>query len=194
MDIEENLKLRDKEDCMNKKIMKRILGTTSFLMFGLLLIMSQIVVNAVFYPVEVISKSPLLPYDDYDYMTTDVTLYRINNKDEAIPNYFRTDFASIPSAFWSLEAPYKSNLVYAAIWHDYNYSCPNGRERKEIDDIFYSLLIKEGTPAVSALSMYIAVRLFGGSHFFRNGLCDEIVIHEMEQDELLYKEEVVDYD
>lgn len=144
------------------------------------------------YEVDVMSKGALLPYQKYDYMTTEDSFYNIDRKPEVIPAYFRTDFASIPRFLWFVDAPYRAEFVYPAIWHDYHYACPGKRTRKEIDDIFYNLLLNEQSSPWSAIKMYIAVRLFGSSHFFEKGLCDEIIIQEQAEDKEFYEKEVID--
>jgi len=130
------------------------------------------------YEVDVIEKSPLFPYQEYDYLTTEDTIYNINKESSVVPAFYRTDFASIPKALWFIDAPYKSSFVYPSIWHDYNYSCPEKRTRKEIDDMFFWLLRNEGNSLYSSLKMYIAVRIFGRSHFTENSVCEEIVVQK----------------
>lgn len=138
--------------------------------------------------VEIQEKSPLFPYAKYDYMTTEDTFFEIDGKLDAVPAFFRTDFASIPKIFWIVDAPYKASFVYPAIWHDFNYTCPGKSSRKQIDDIFYSLLRAEGNSVITSLKIYIAVRLFGGSHFASNESCKEYLIQK-EQDKNYYDEE-----
>ena len=87
------------------------------------------------YEVDVIEKSPLFPYEEYDYLTTEDTIYNINKESSVVPAFYRTDFASIPRLLWFIDAPYKSSFVYPSIWHDYNYSCPEKRTRKEMKEI-----------------------------------------------------------
>ena len=138
--------------------------------------------------VEIQDKSPLFPYTDYDYMTTEETFYNIDGKLDSIPAFFRTDFASIPKLFWFVEAPYKASFVYAAIWHDYYYTCPGKIPRKDIDDVFYHLLREQGNSMLSSLKMYIAVRIFGYFKFSENLSCHDLLIQQ-ESDELFYREE-----
>lgn len=90
--------------------------------------------------VDVQEKAPLFPYSNYDYMTTEDSFYTIDDNLDVVPAFFRTDFASIPRIFWLVEAPYKASFIYASIWHDYYYTCPNNIPRKKIDEVFYALL------------------------------------------------------
>ena len=156
--------------------------------FVLFVLASFVLLHLKYYTVDVVDKAPVLPYKQYDYMTTEITEYKIEQQSDYVPAYFRTNFASIPQFLWFFDAPYKSEFVYASIWHDYRYSCPNGLERKDIDDIFYSLLIAENAGTFKAAKMYLAVRLFGDSHFY-NGICDEVIYKEMEDDEVFYTKE-----
>lgn len=138
--------------------------------------------------VEVQEKSPLFPYSNYDYMTIEDSFYNIDGNMDVVPAYFRTDFASIPKVFWLVEAPYKASFIYASIWHDYYYTCPNGIHRKTIDEVFYTLLRTEGNSLYTSLKMYIAVRLFGWTHFNNGAECKEIEI-QIEDDAKFYKQE-----
>lgn len=170
---------------------KKLFTITACWTFVLFILASFILLQLKIYNTDVIDKSPVLPYKSYDYMTTEVTEYKIDDKSDFVPAFFRTDFASIPQYLWFFDAPYKSEFVYASIWHDYRYSCPNGMQRKDIDDIFYSLLISEKAGTFKAAKMYLAVRLFGESHFY-DGDCSEIVYKEIQDDEIYYNEETND--
>ena len=175
---------------------KKLIKVCSFAFVGTLLgaflIVSAVMNQITPYQVDVESKGSLLPYQNYNYMTTEETFYRINTTPDIIPSYFRTDFASIPQWLWFIDAPYKAEYVYPSIWHDYRYSCPGKLTRKEIDDIFYNLLLNEQASPWAAIKMYIAVRLFGKSHFFQGEICDEIIVQEQTEDKAFYDKEVVD--
>jgi len=178
---------------MNYKKIIKVCGLSFILtLIGSFFITSAVLNQIKLYQVDVESKGALLPYQNYNYMTTEETFYRINKNIDVIPSYFRTDFASIPQWLWFIEAPYKAEYVYASIWHDYHYSCPGKMNRKEIDDIFYNLLLNEQASPWSAIKMYIAVRLFGGSHFFQGEICDEIIVEEVAEDKEFYDKEVID--
>lgn len=138
--------------------------------------------------VEIVEKSPLYPYENYDYMTTEEMYYSIDGSYMELPAFFRTDFASIPKALWFIDAPYKSSLVYPAIWHDYMYSCSTNKTRKYIDDVFFWLLRYEQNSLYTSLKMYLAVRLFGGSYFNNPGSCVEMIVQK-EQDKIKHDEE-----
>jgi len=175
MAIGENMK----QKIFNYKVRNALLVTFGFvavIYFGLSITLRDIKIH----DVEILEKSPLFPYDNYDYMITEEAIYTIDKKRMEIPAFFRTDFASIPQALWFIEAPYKSSFVYPAIWHDYMYLCSNNLSRKDIDDIFFSLLRYEQNSLFTSLKMYLAVRLFGSSYFNNNTCSDTIIQEEME--------------
>lgn len=169
---------------IKKKTIAKLIASWTFILFVLA---SFVLLQLQYYTVDVTNKAPLLPYKKYDYMTTDDTYYVIGDDVDVVPAYFRTDFASIPRVFWLIDAPYRAEFVYASIWHDYRYACPGKLSRKQIDDIFYALLISEKASTWSAIKMYIGVRMFGESHYFSEGYCDEQIIKELE-DDLSYAE------
>ena len=174
--------------CISKKTLFSLIAGWAFIVF---ILASFILLQLKYYTVDVTDKGPLLPYQRYDYMTTDSTEYEIEDGIDIVPAYFRTDFASIPKIFWFVDAPYRAEFVYAALWHDYRYACPGKLSRKEIDDIFYSLLIAEKAGTWAAIKMYIAVRLFGEPYYFSEAACDEQIFKEME-DDMTYAEEETD--
>lgn len=164
-------------------------GIGFFVVLTLLFFAATITLNdIVLHDVDVQEKSPVFPYENYDYMTTEDTFYAIDNNYNVVPAFFRTDFASIPRVLWFVDAPYKASFIYPSLWHDYYYSCPNKKSRKEIDDIFFWLLRNEQNSLYTSFKMYLAVRLFGGTHFNENGICEDIVI-QIEKDEQYYYKE-----
>jgi len=105
------------------------------------------------------------PYNAYNYVTCHTIPVTINKTKIFIPKNFETDLASIPRWLWPIVAPAHSKLMQASILHDYLYAEPEGFNRKEIDSIFYDVLVNNGVDKTHAYLMYSAVRLFGGSHF-----------------------------
>jgi hypothetical protein len=171
-----------------KNIFKKY-GLMGFAILAVVFFITTIILNEIEeYTVDVMEKSPVFPYQNYDYMTTEDTFYSIDKEYSVVPSYFRTDFASIPKVLWFIDAPYKASFIYPALWHDYNYSCPSKRTRKQIDDIFFWLLRNEQNSLYTSLKMYLAVRVFGMSYFNENGVCEDIVI-QIEKDEQYYKQE-----
>lgn len=77
------------------------------------------------------------------------------------------DGASIPRAFWWLiGSPFTGKYRRAAVIHDQYYKYGRGgfgtiRPRKDVDKVFYELMIKLGVSKWRAKAMYRAVRLFG---------------------------------
>lgn len=175
-----------------KDIFKRY-GLIGFAIFAVVFFTGTIALNEIEeYNVDVMEKSPVFPYQNYDYMTTEDTFYSIDKEYSVVPSYFRTDFASIPRVLWFIDAPYKASFIYPALWHDYNYSCPSKRTRKQIDDIFFWLLRNEQNSLYTSLKMYLAVRIFGMSHFNENGVCEEVVV-QLEKDAQYYYQENINH-
>jgi len=94
----------------------------------------------------------------------------IDDKKYTVPKNFETDLASIPRLLWPLLAPQYSGFVAPAIIHDYLYRCNNAITRKFADEVLYSALIADNVTPFTASKFYLAVRLFGGSHF-NKGVC-----------------------
>jgi len=79
-----------------------------------------------------------------------------------------TDFASIPSIFWSLLPSWgkygKAAVVHDWLYHQHNILSRGSKSsitRKEADIIFYEGMLVSGTRRWKAEVMYWAVRLFG---------------------------------
>lgn len=113
------------------------------------------------------------PHKDYHYMTCAPIAVTIGDSFLIVPENFDTDLASIPHWLWSFIAPTRSDFMEASILHDYLYTCHSGFSRKDIDGIFYQSLVINGVPKLRAALMYLAVRLFGSSHFNKEGTCQE---------------------
>lgn len=79
-----------------------------------------------------------------------------------VPEGFKTDFASVPRAFWWLFPP-DGRYTNAAIIHDYLYYTKGfGRySRKQADLIFLEAMKVLGVPYLQRKTIYRAVRLFG---------------------------------
>jgi hypothetical protein len=78
-----------------------------------------------------------------------------------------TDFASIPRLFWRVIGPptgYGKDAAYgkAAVIHDYLYTHPGERSRKDCDDIFLEAMTDLGVSTMRRNAMYAAVRVGGG--------------------------------
>lgn len=80
-----------------------------------------------------------------------------------VPAGFETDFASVPRipiAYWLTG----DTAHPAAVVHDWLYST---REfpREKADAILLEAMAADGVPAWRRYAMYLAVRVFGGTHF-----------------------------
>lgn len=93
----------------------------------------------------------------------------IGNEKITVPAGFVTDGASVPRPLWSICAPMGGSFGEAAIIHDFLYSkystCTN---RKIADRIFYKIGRHRGANLIQAKLVYIAVRIFGSSHWKRS--------------------------
>ncbi len=99
--------------------------------------------------------------------------FRLDGKEYTltIPANSTTDFASIPKILQSLISPL-SNTVYAAVVHDYLYRDPVESEARSIsradaDRIFYWSMMARGVWKITAVAMYLGVRLFGTPSYKR---------------------------
>ena len=95
--------------------------------------------------------------------------FLLDLKYEKIKPGFITDFASIPKAFQWFEQPATGKHRTAAVCHDWMYS-EHPCSRKEADDTFLTLMLHDGYNQYKAHILYIIVRLFGGSHWNKNGV------------------------
>ena len=115
--------------------------------------------------VKLIQEATLIPFRHLFY-TIDTPLHvQANDENYLVPSGFKTDLATIPRWLWSVLPPNEADFVFPAILHDYLYVCPHGHSRHYIDEIFYSFLIERGVSRFKAYQFYIAVELFGESHF-----------------------------
>jgi Protein of unknown function (DUF1353) len=84
----------------------------------------------------------------------------------AVPTGFVTDFASIPSTFYSLLRP-DGEYTYAAVLHDYLYWTQQ-RSREESDNVFRLAMIDFQIGNSTVQTIYKAVRAFGQSAWDAN--------------------------
>ena len=101
-----------------------------------------------------------------------------------VPAGFKTDGASIPRFLWRVcGTPLDVPRVYAALVHDWLYSggVPNAARlhdaaysgtpvvtRAEADALYRDLLIALGVSRVKVYTEWGALRLCGGSHWYKN--------------------------
>ena len=125
------------------------------------------------YSISISHKAGFMPAEGINYILDAPLSVQVNNREITVPTNFQTDLASIPRILWPLFSPNDSDTVYPAILHDYLYSCGGWVVRKYADDVLYSFLIERGYPKYKALPFYLAVRVFGASHFEkRNKQCE----------------------
>ena len=86
-----------------------------------------------------------------------------------LPAGFKTDFASVPRAFWRILPPWGEYML-ATVAHDFMYA--DGRwGRKAADRVFLHMMKRLGVEPWKRRVMYLAVRWFGGVAWnkFRRG-------------------------
>jgi hypothetical protein len=78
-----------------------------------------------------------------------------------IPAWYEFDGASIPKFFWSLVGhPMDTQVLRAALVHDYIYTNERRRGRKQADDIFLEAMLVLWVNIYKASTYYIGVRLW----------------------------------
>ena len=93
-----------------------------------------------------------------------------------VPAGTTTDGASIPRFLWRVCGhPLEAPRVYAAMLHDWLYAgvdpakpqgaAPSGITRKDADLCYYFMLRHFGVSRFKAMIEYLALRMFGGSHY-----------------------------
>ena len=142
----------------------RYISLTLFVLLSIIAFLSYIIqINKI--NVHTDSIICIEPYKGYIYKTCKPIKYTIEGDILTIPELYKTDLASIPRIFWNIVSPARSEFMSAAILHDFLYSCHDNLSRKEIDDIFFNLLIDNGVSKKEALFFYLGVRMFGGEFF-----------------------------
>jgi len=120
-----------------------------------------------------IAKEPCFyPLKNYDFTLCEDFTFSVDGVSQTIPKGFTTDWATIPRFLWSVYSPNKAETIPAAVIHDYLYFCPQQRSRKEADSIFYDALVYQGFSKRTAFKYWMAVRIFGNSHFNQGALCN----------------------
>ncbi len=120
-----------------------------------------------------INDACIKPYYGYEYRTCKPMRVTIDGKKFTVPKDFKTDLASIPRILWPIFAPQYAGFVAPSILHDYLYRCHADVTRQYADEVLYSALTSEHVTRFTASKFYIAVRLFGTSHFgVHKGECE----------------------
>lgn len=141
-----------------------------FLASTLLIIMVVCLIScSTTHRVKVTSQPCLIPLVGYSFILCNDYSVFIDGKKFIVPMGFQTDLASIPRAFWSIDAPQEVDTIAGAVLHDYLYSCNNGLSRLEIDNILYDILVYENVGRIKAFKYWAATRLFGSHHFIVTG-------------------------
>ena len=95
-------------------------------------------------------KTWVLVSDNFAYTAADGTHI-------AVPMWFKTDFASIPQALWSLMGGVWGRHGHAAVLHDWGYYVQHDT-RRAYDDIFREAMAALGVGRLKRNLMWLAVR------------------------------------
>jgi hypothetical protein len=116
-------------------------------------------------------EAPILkPFaDNRDWVLVRDLNYHVGNSAVTItvPKGFVTDFASIPSVFWSADLSPNGKYSKAAIVHDYLY-WTQGCSREQADNILDIAMKESDVAFVTRSTIYGGVRLGGGSAWQKN--------------------------
>lgn len=123
--------------------------------------------------IEFHSKPTIEPFEKYKFLVAKAFDVSINEDRFTIPKGFETDLASVPRMLWPILAPDNSGVFAPSILHDYLYTCHNELPRKIIDQVFYFALLENDVNERLAFGMYIAIRMFGGTHFHDDHSCNK---------------------
>lgn len=91
--------------------------------------------------------------------------YYVYHDYKDIPTGFITDGGSIPRFFWRyIGHPFEGEYIKVYVEHDHDYAV--GKiSRKEADDKLLAGLKANGMGYAKRYAIYLAVRLFGASHY-----------------------------
>lgn len=82
-----------------------------------------------------------------------------------VPEWFETDWASIPAFFrWLLWNPFDTKFIASRLCHDYLYETCR-RSREESDSVFKEILLEAWVNKFKAFIMFLAVRLFWKKYY-----------------------------
>ena len=83
-----------------------------------------------------------------------------------VPEFFETDFASIPKIFWNILDPEEPCILFPSLIHDFLYSKGDkAYSRKNADIVLRSAMNYCGAPKWKSFLVYYAVRIFGKSNY-----------------------------
>ncbi len=120
---------------------------------------------------EIKSDVCIKPLKAYTYLTCLDIEFSVDSEKFIIPKGFETNLASIPKIAWPILAPAHSSLIRPAIIHDWFYRKTCVFTRKQVDLIFFHMMLNDGISVLRANIMYYAVRLFGWG-FYSEAYCD----------------------
>ena len=115
------------------------------------------------------NKPILSPMEHHDkWMLIEDFTIQVNGYEITIQQGFIFDGASTPSISWSLIGhPFDADFIVAGLIHDGLYA-EKALPRGLCDDIFYTLLRRDGNGWGLSQIMYQAVNLFGAKYYGTN--------------------------
>jgi len=114
-----------------------------------------------------LAPAALAPFADADFWYLTEPLHWKSNKLEVtVPKGFTTDFATVPSIFWSWIPPVGRH-GYPAIIHDWLY-WEQRVTRSAADTTFDAALSDLGVSSFKRFAMYQSVSWFGGKYWNEN--------------------------
>lgn len=117
--------------------------------------------------VKFLNKLEMSPQGQVDWSLDADFQIDIDGRIVTVPKGFVTDLASTPKIVWSIGFPPFGYWTEAAAMHDFLYTAPHvaGIDRRAADRAFRQGCIACGTATWRAWIMWLAVRLFGASHW-----------------------------
>ncbi|EKP0241586.1 DUF1353 domain-containing protein [Aeromonas salmonicida] len=91
--------------------------------------------------------------------------FTVNGIEYTVPAGFKTDGGTIPRALWAITSP--TEYLDQYLVHDYLYTVGSQKciTRQSADALLCDSLIEAGMSTPLAYTVYITVRMFGGSHY-----------------------------
>ena len=115
--------------------------------------------------IKFITELKLINLDNGYYRLAEDFVVDVHGFKYLVPKGFRTNLANTPKCLHSILPPDDPRYINAAVLHDYLYSGGYRLSRAKCDKVFYDVMVAEGNSVVLSFFMYLAVRMFGSSHY-----------------------------
>lgn len=113
-----------------------------------------------------ITDLTLTNLDNGYYKLTQDLVIQVDEDTFTVPKGFKTNLANTPKFLHGILPPDDSHYIIAAVLHDYLYSGGYHLSRRKSDRIFFKVMRAEDNSLCLSSLMFLAVRLFGSSHFY----------------------------